>query len=169
MVPKQPLVQPNAVVGVLIDHWGHLLPGVPHVPRHLQLSALQEIWCELCEVAHGLQQQQLLPGVSSICCCFGLPQLQSSLLQLAVLCEQAAEQRSLAGSSARQQQQQNAFSMVPQTPCTPAAGLLDPVTPGSCMTPHRLGGRRLPLKTLCLMVVEALSRWGGLVWALYTY
>ena len=169
MVPKQPLVQPNAVVGVLIDHWGHLLPGVPHVPRHLQLCALQEIWCELCEVAHGLQQQQLLPGVSSICCCFGLPQLQSSLLQLAVLCEQAAEQCSLAGSSARQQQQQNAFSMVPQTPCTPAAGLLDPVTPGSCMTLHMLGGRRLPLKTLCLMVVEALSRWGGLVWALYTY
>jgi hypothetical protein len=162
---KRPLVHPRAVVGVMFDRWGHLLPGVPHIPRHLLLPALQEIWCDLSEVLQGLHQQGLLSRVASTSCCFGLPQFQSTLLQLAVLCEQAAEQCSLAGPSNRlfQQQQQQQQGMqfaatVPQTPSTPAAGAMDAVTPGSCVTAARLGGRRLPLKTLCLMVVEALSR-----------
>jgi hypothetical protein len=58
----------------------------------------------------------------------------------------------------------SALSTTPQTPCTPGSGLAAAAaaaTPGSCRTPHGLLRRKVPLKVLCLLVVEVLCRCAG--------
>lgn len=164
---NNPLVDPASVMSVLLDRWGPLLPFVPHVPRLLQLAAVRSIWVGLAAAITGLQSQRLLPAG----CCFDLRHYQPTLMHLVTLCQEVSE---LSGAAAaRQQQQQQAglagthahgigspkaagWQTVPQTPCSP--GML--ATPGSCRTPHWLNVRKMPLKALCMMVLEVLSRCG---------
>lgn len=150
-----PLADPSQVLAVLLKHWGVQLPYVPRVPRQLQLSGLHSIWLGLTAAITAMRGQGLLAQPVR----FDMRHYQASLLQLVSLCQQVAEH---SGSTARQQQQQaagtTAGQTVPPTPCTPGFGLLlgqlGAPTPSSCSTPCG----RMSLKSLCLFVVEVLSR-----------
>jgi hypothetical protein len=183
----QPLVPPAAVLAALCEQWAHVLPRATQIPRHAQLSAITAIWLDLSSALAGLQAAGLIDGSGAGAAsglCFDLRHFKQALMQLAFLSEQAAEQCTSGGASAgfsRQLQEavlqsgDTAPAAVPQTPCTPAAGLSCATPgPGSSMTPHGLGGRsfgghRLPLRTVCLLVVEVLCRCGNCLQAFFGF
>jgi hypothetical protein len=150
----RPLIQPSVVAGVVFAHWGPLLPNVPLVPRQQLLLALQSIWLDLPAAVAGLRSLQLLPSTAA--CAFDTRHFRSTLATLVSLCERAAAQ--CGASAGRQQQVLQQLQGVFTVPPTPGAGL-QAVTPGACVTPHRLCGNKVPFKTLCLLVVEVLSRY----------